>query len=241
MNKNIVEIYWITIPSAMHSDELSPFTAILDQKEEEKLHSYLVDHKKKEFLLGRILLKGLLGQYLELESAANIKFQENEYGKLYLTPNLQEKKQIYFNLTHTDGLVACAITRVGEVGIDVENTVKDHLEVMHLVFQEEEQAFVKKPDDLETKLQHFYWVWTRKEAVMKAEGKGFSMRPLSFTVPLDHHKEFDGEYHFYTFPPKKDCMISTALCSRQEAEPVYRVKEIKYDDLYKLEKNLAIT
>ncbi|TCP70040.1 4'-phosphopantetheinyl transferase family protein [Baia soyae] len=240
MNKNTVEIYWIKIPSAMHSDELSPYTAILDQKEAEKLYSYLVDHKKKEFLLGRMLLKGVLGQYLGLESA-DIRFQENEYGKLYLTPNLQEKKQIYFNLTHTDGLVACAVTRTGEVGIDVENTVKDHLEVMPLVFQEEEQAFVKKPNDLETRLQHFYWLWTRKEAVMKAAGKGFSMKPLSFTVPLLHHREFDGEYHFYTFHPKPDCMISIALSSKQEAEPFYRVKEIKYDELSKLEKNLVIT
>ncbi|SFX33824.1 4'-phosphopantetheinyl transferase [Thermoactinomyces sp. DSM 45891] len=235
MNNNTVEIYWTKIPSAIHSDELSKFTAILDQKEEEKRNSYLVDHKKKEFLLGRMLLKGLLGQYLGIESA-DIRFEENKYGKLYLTPNLQDKKQIYFNLTHTDGLVACAVTLAGEVGIDVENIFKDHLEVMPLVFQEEEKAFVKKPEDLETRLQHFYWIWTRKEAVMKAEGKGFSMKPLSFTVPLNHHREFDGEYHFYTFHPKEDCMISTALCSEQGTEPIYEVKEIQYDEICKFEK-----
>ena len=72
-----------------------------------------------------------------------------------------------FNLTHSGALLACALTDNGMVGIDVEwvRPLRDERMFRQILAPQE-----ILPADADDHL--FFQYWTRKEAVIKAEGSG---------------------------------------------------------------------
>lgn len=64
------------------------------------------------------------------------------------------------------------------VGVDVEKLNQVDLTDFSRVFTEEENIFLSSSDD-STDL--FFDLWTRKESVMKADGRGFFLDPSSFS------------------------------------------------------------
>ncbi|MEK5115061.1 4'-phosphopantetheinyl transferase family protein [Bacillus sp. FSL R5-0677] len=99
------------------------------------------------------MLKGILRKILN-KSACDISFTKNKYGKLFLKSNAFSSNK-YFNLSHTDGMVVCGITQIGEIGIDVEKIKGDYLEIMEMVFVSKEIDIVNSQDSFEKKKMLF--------------------------------------------------------------------------------------
>lgn len=90
---------------------------------------------------------------------------------------------VRFNLSHTHGLVACAVTRDADIGVDVEY-VERRVEVMAVadhVFSLAEVAGLQSLSG-EAQRERFFELWTLKEAYIKAIGKGLSapLRAITF-------------------------------------------------------------
>jgi 4'-phosphopantetheinyl transferase len=77
-----------------------------------------------------------------------------------------------FNITHSGTMVACAINPEGRVGIDIEfyNTID--LNDFKNLWTEREYRHIYDPA---SSLEVFFHYWARKEAVIKADGKGMSI------------------------------------------------------------------
>jgi len=90
----------------------------------------------------------------------------NEWGKPMLPDTV-------FNLSHSGEY---AILGIGTAGVDIEKIGKASFAVAKRMFLPEELVYMGDDDD------RFYILWTLKEAVMKAVGKGFSLIPSSFSV-----------------------------------------------------------
>ncbi|WP_116125397.1 4'-phosphopantetheinyl transferase family protein [Lewinella sp. IMCC34183] len=121
-------------------------------------------------VLGRLLLgtcsRRVLGEVPDLGELA-----VDDYRRPYF-PGLA---QFDFNISHTEGLVACAAARAcGRVGVDVERVGEIDLREFRRVFTPEEYTYLT---GLENPREEFYRFWTRKEAVMKADGRGFYLDP----------------------------------------------------------------
>ncbi len=102
---------------------------------------------------------------------------ETEYEKPYI-PN-----QDYFNISHSGDFVVLAQAET-EVGVDIEKINDRHLNVAERVFTERELSWMN-----ESPVERFFILWTQKEAVMKAVGKGLSLAPESFDVmPFQENK-----------------------------------------------------
>jgi 4'-phosphopantetheinyl transferase len=88
-----------------------------------------------------------------------------------------------FNLSHTTGLVACALARQAVVGVDVEHASRrvDLDGVGRRVFSAGEQATLAALP-VEAQADRFFEYWTLKEAYMKARGLGFALPPASFEL-----------------------------------------------------------
>lgn len=73
-----------------------------------------------------------------------------------------------FNLSHSESLLACALTNDGRVGIDVEfmRPLKDQERLFEQILSPRETPPPEAGHDL------FFRYWTAKEAVIKAEGSG---------------------------------------------------------------------
>src|SRR5204862_4842089 len=85
---------------------------------------------------------------------------------------------LYFSLSHTRGLAACAIGVDLELGLDVEDTTRGApVEVANRWFAPEELAELNALAPAEQS-DRFFVYWTLKEAYIKARG-------LGLTLPLD--------------------------------------------------------
>tara|TARA_R100000365_G_C2715968_1_gene49894 strand:- start:45 stop:689 length:645 start_codon:yes stop_codon:yes gene_type:complete len=79
-------------------------------------------------------------------------------------PYLNEK--IDFNISHSGEYVVCAVTNNGFLGVDIERMDSIKIESLLYLFNESE---IEK---INNRLDMFYLLWTQKEALSKAIGKG---------------------------------------------------------------------
>ena len=96
-------------------------------------------------------------------------------GKPKLTPSIPGEVYLHFNLSHSGEVALIAVTRVGEIGVDVEYVKKDFPihEVAERFFTPKEVTALKTlPEPLQHKA--FFKCWTSKEAFLKAKGTGLS-------------------------------------------------------------------
>jgi len=227
-----ITLYAVTVPENALA-ALLPQVQVLDPEERAMFDRYRVDFKKVEFLTGRLLLKKFLAQHLNCAPAA-VRFVKNDYGKLFLTPELERKDApLHFNLTHSGQMIVVAFTPYAEVGVDVEETTKDHLNLMPSVYQPHEIEWVDGKPTAEQQ-RAFYLLWTRKEAYMKARGMGMSIPPLSFTVPLSFERSQLAEWEYMTFAPTEAYMISTCLAKQPDDELSYELHQLSLHDLLAL-------
>ncbi len=121
----------------------------------------------------RSLAAGLLLYDAFGENARNAKFAHGKRGK----PHLPDHRP--FNLTHAGDYAVLALSGKS-VGVDIER-IRDinWKKLSSRFFHPDEQAFLAAADD---PCATFFTIWTLKEAYLKAEGQGFSVSPISFSV-----------------------------------------------------------
>jgi 4'-phosphopantetheinyl transferase len=142
---------------------------------EQDQHSYLAAHA---------LTRGVLGRLLGADPA-ELRFESGEHGR----PELcwpDRRPRMRFNLSHTRGLVACAVALEHDVGVDVEQ-IDRRVEIDQLarsVFSTAEREGLAALDG-DRKRQRFFELWTLKEAYIKAVGKGLALPLHAISVQLD--------------------------------------------------------
>ena len=159
------------------SPEITPRWDWLSAEERARAERFVVPHAREEFAAARSLARGELGKRAGVEPAT-LRFSFGEHGR----PALDPPRDFDFNLSHTRGLVACAIGN-GLFGVDVENSTRptNYAAVARTVFTENEQAQLAAHSQPR---RFFFELWTIKEAYIKARGLGFSLPPRQFEVAL---------------------------------------------------------
>jgi len=149
----------------------------LSAEETERAHKFKFEKHRNRFIAGRGALRQILAPYLGA-NPTDLLFSYSSNGKPQLA-NDSAIKGIHFNLAHSENVALVAVTRIGNVGVDVEH-VRPVENVDHLVARffsaRENEAFQKVPD--REKPVAFFNLWTRKEALLKATGEGIT-RSLS--------------------------------------------------------------
>jgi 4'-phosphopantetheinyl transferase len=175
---------WLTALGAGERDLLSSYVRLLSAAERERWQRFLVRGAADQYLTGRALLRTTLSRYAPVPEDAWV-FETNAYGCPYVAEPAA-LRDLRFNLSHTEGLVACAVTRRGEVGVDVENTGRaiDPLALAPAVFAAPEVRDVAATAP-EARRQRFFAFWTLKEAYIKARGMGISLALDGFWFELD--------------------------------------------------------
>ncbi|HEX3999205.1 MAG TPA: 4'-phosphopantetheinyl transferase superfamily protein [Pirellulales bacterium] len=95
-------------------------------------------------------------------------------------------ESLHFNLTHTEGLLICAVSRAGDIGVDAEvNSRPVDIEQVarHFFSSREQQRLAELPPAVRT--NGFFEQWVLKEAYLKGLGSGLTQSPESFTVERD--------------------------------------------------------
>ena len=92
------------------------------------------------------------------------------------------KTNIDFNISHSDGIVVCALGEQCKVGIDVETMDIIIPNEYQSVFTVQEFTHIRESQNM---IATFFKYWTKKEAIMKADGRGFYLSPASFEALND--------------------------------------------------------
>jgi 4'-phosphopantetheinyl transferase len=148
-----------------------------------KAERFYFEKDRHRFIVGRGLLRIILGQYLKTEPNC-LRFSYNPYGKPELVA-AREDCNYNFSLSHSHGLLLIAIARGREIGVDLER-LSTGLAGRHIA----ERFF--SPGELATICSYpaeqreevFLRYWTRKEAYVKAMGQGLAMLMDQFEVSL---------------------------------------------------------
>lgn len=127
---------------------------------------------------------GALLQYaLQLENVRKPSIKVTSNGK----PFLAGEESVYFNLSHSEGMVMCAIADK-EVGCDVEKKAELDQELVEYAMTEYEIGRIYGLESDTEQQEMFFRFWTLKESYMKAIGLGIGLEPKSFGMRALHEK-----------------------------------------------------
>lgn len=162
---------------------------------------------------------GALLQYaLQMENVREPFIEVTPNGKPYLAG----EERLYFNLSHSEGMVMCAIAEK-EVGCDVEKkAVLDRRLAEYVMTEYELERIYGFERDTEQQ-EMFFRLWTLKESYMKATGLGIRLEPKSFgmiarkdkvkvTPPVDEREFYFKEYFVDDGYCYSCCSLSEMFC-----------------------------
>jgi len=152
----------------------------LSNAERERAKRFVFEYDRIAYIRSHATMRCLIANYLG-RAADEVRFGKGEFGKPYIV----DGKGLVFNLSHSSGLALLAIARDRDVGIDIERMREGGsiLEIADKFFSTEESADIHSRSGAD-QLKAFYKCWTRKEAYIKALGRGLSLPLNSFSVPI---------------------------------------------------------
>jgi 4'-phosphopantetheinyl transferase len=146
--------------------------ALLSTDEQRRAQRFLSPRARQQFIAARAALRSILSRYVKC-APAQIRFLVGPLGKPALTD--PGHPPLHFNLSHSGELALVAVTHAGEIGVDVEQ-VRERSTADRLAerfFHPNEVAELRRLP-IEQRTIGFFNAWTRKEAWLKATGKGIS-------------------------------------------------------------------
>lgn len=179
LGRNDVHVWRAPLTTA-HSAALYQTLSADERARAQRFH---FQHDRQRYIAARGILRTLLARYLNMP-AQHIKFLYNVYGKPTLQHTLHGQR-LCFNLAHSHELAVYAVTMGREIGVDIEYLRPDlaDQDVAEQFFSPREvQALRALPSAVQQ--QAFFNCWTRKEAYIKARGKGLSLALDQFDVAV---------------------------------------------------------
>lgn len=216
---------------------LARLREMLDADERAQEPRYYFADDRKRYLLTRALVRATLSRYAPL-APTQWRFGANAYGRPHVDPAQQAQLApgLRFNISHTHGLIALAVTQDREIGVDVEHVSHRavSLGIAHRFFAADEVAALAQVA-AERQQDRFFEYWTFKEAYIKARGMGLSLPlerfsfhyPCERSVRLSAQPDLDADaarWSLWQYRPQPEYLL--ALCAQREAGTQVRVREL---------------
>jgi len=190
----------------------------LPQVERDRFHRYRHQLAAHQFLVGRLLIRRWL-ESLTGTPATAWQLAEGERGR----PEIAAPPSPWsFNLAHSGNLVACVLSLVPGVGVDLEDLNRRPLTrdlARRFCAPAEVADIERQPETGQTR--RFLTYWTLKEAYLKARGLGIAVHlaDLEFTLTGEHptinfRESLEGtsrEWAFELFEPTPRYLLSVAV------------------------------
>ncbi|SDE02632.1 4'-phosphopantetheinyl transferase family protein [Glycomyces harbinensis] len=177
MDTGVTVHVWV-VPPVEGRGERERLLAVLDRTERERLARFAYAHTRMQYLTAHALLRCALSAMTDGVGAAEWRFTAAPGGKPAIAA---PASRLRFNLSHTDGAVACAIADGTECGIDIESATAVGDDIGQFAFTADERARIAQaPKDSQRTLRTA--LWTLKEAYGKATGEGLTARVRATTL-----------------------------------------------------------
>jgi 4'-phosphopantetheinyl transferase len=181
LSSSDVDIWCVKLHSL--STHVQDLAGILSAEEKNRSEKFRSDRDKLCAVVSRGVLRLILSAYLG-QPPAQIQMISGPQGKPALF-HQDKRHPIQFNLSHSHETVLYGITRMGEIGVDVEKVrdVPDFEKIIRRFFSARERTAFDELPPAQRK-RAFFTCWSRKEAFMKARSDGFSLPLDQFDVSI---------------------------------------------------------
>lgn len=209
--------------------------AALEPVERSRYGKYRHDADRLMFLAGRMMARALVGRALGL-APGEWRWREGPHGRPEIAA---PDTTLRFNLAHSAGLVACALSNGRDVGVDVEYLRRRPIDPQVVP----RYCAPDEVRDIQAHGQHgwhdrFLLYWTLKEAYLKARGLGISvpLADISFAVDgaaprvsfLRSLAGTDDRWIFHVARPTTEHVLAVAAAS-DHAPPAIAVAPFSLD------------
>ena len=220
---------WFAFPEEIRDEALlTEYLEFLTPEEKARQKRFYFERHRHQYLITRAMVRTILSRYAH-PAPQEWRFGTNPYGR----PEIELPREFpfpNFNLSHTEGIIACALVWGDDIGVDIENTKRREINpaVADRFFSPDE---VRCLNDLppSRKKRRFFEFWTLKEAYIKARGMGLSIPLDRFSFQVKDHRPlhiaFDpsvedvpADWQFWLLQPTRRHIAAIAL---RQAQRVY--------------------
>ncbi len=169
---------WTAVTAEISRERLQQYRSLISEDEQARCDRFWQQADRDRFLIARAMVRTMLSRYVPM-APRDWRFRIEEYGRPEVAALPPGAPDLRFNLSHTNGLVACAVTVGRDIGIDVEYV---HRSLTHDVaerFFSPQEVLDLRALPSEEQDVVFFDYWTLKESYIKARG-------LGLTLPLRH-------------------------------------------------------
>ena len=167
---------------------------------------------RNRFFTGRHSVRLLLSKYL-CANSVDIRIIAEKGEKPFIK---NPETSVRFNISHSGQWVVIALSNE-ELGIDIEKIDMsfDYINLLEEHFTQAEQEFIA---DAEIPAAAFYYLWTRKEALIKAIGTGLqdSLKEVSALDEVVFPHMSEKKWKIKSFSLRSDYPVALAYCSLPE-------------------------
>lgn len=209
-----LDLWSLNISKPVPAETLRRWYGCLAPNEADRADRYRAYHRREQAIASRALLRHALS-FRRGGQPEDWQIEEDEKGRPRLT---DLSTSIDFNITHTNGMVACAMSSGFRVGVDVEND--DRASEMYEVrerFLSQVETEIFSSLDAPTAANYLVQLWTLKEAWAKALGEGLRVDFTSAEFEISDNLGTGAirlvnspEWKFRQFPQESEYLISLA-------------------------------
>lgn len=177
-------VWWLPVPGA--DADWRRLERCLNGEERERAARFRFDADRHAYIAAHALVRALLSTCDGAVAPAAWRFTATGHGRPEIAADLAGTPPLRVNLSHTRRLVAAAVCRGHDVGIDTEDATRGTL-TMDLAAHFFAPAEVAQLQAMPAAVRRdaLYGFWTCKEAYIKAVGLGLSLPLDSFFFTLD--------------------------------------------------------
>jgi 4'-phosphopantetheinyl transferase len=167
-------------------DEIAAFTALLDGEERRRLDTFRFARDRRRFAARRGILRELLARYVRCPPG-RVRLDGAAGGRPVVVvdgPEASRAAALHVSLSHSDDLALMGVAADRPLGVDVERLIDTLPEAEPIAAQHfsaaERMALAGTAPDARSAT--FLRCWTRKEAYLKASGRGLLEPMDGFSV-----------------------------------------------------------
>ncbi|MDX9785169.1 MAG: 4'-phosphopantetheinyl transferase superfamily protein [Desulfobacterales bacterium] len=191
---------WICYPDQIRDATLlSTYGTLLSPEENARKERFIFPEHRHQYLVSRALVRSTLSRYADYPPEC-WQFSKNEHGR----PEIilpEGVARLRFNLSHTAGIIACAVVLEQPIGVDAESARRkiNAMQIAKRYFSEQEITALTALSGTDQQFRFFQY-WTLKESFSKAKGLGLTLALNQYSF----HSSADGAWHVTCDPSMRE-------------------------------------
>jgi 4'-phosphopantetheinyl transferase len=178
-----IHLYFAFPDEIDDAELLSVYANLMNPAERQRQARFVFEKDRHRFLVTRALIRTTLSRYARIDPA-KWRFSTNKYGR----PEVMSEEsfsRLRFNISHTNGLIVCAVVLDEEIGVDVEDIGRKigGGGIAERFFASQEVSDLHSIAE-NNRREWFFYYWTLKESYIKARGMGLSLPLKQFAFHI---------------------------------------------------------